>query len=170
MDQQVLTIILFAMLVTATFTDLHRSKIPNWLTLPAIATGLSIHAYTDGFSGFLYSAQGLGIGLAVLLILYCLGGLGAGDVKLFGAVGSLVGPAGILSAVIGIGLVGGLCAVWSMLQQWGWRKTVQWMFELMKTLPVAPAPPGDRLSFRFGPVIALGTILSQLGLFTQITT
>jgi prepilin peptidase CpaA len=168
MNQTGLQVLLFTVLAMATVTDLQRAKIPNWLTLPTILTGFATHSFVNGLPGLFYSLQGLGIGFAFFFILYCLGGLGAGDVKLMAAVGTLIGPSGVISALIAIGLVSGACAVYTMLRKWGWRMSLHWTLDAMRTFPLPPHSPGSLISLRFGPVIALGTILSQLGLFSHI--
>jgi len=72
--------------------DIRTRKIPNRLTFPAAAAGLSINAYQHGWEGCIASALGLALGVAFLLVPYLLGGIGAGDVKMLGALGALAGP------------------------------------------------------------------------------
>ena len=153
---------LFAMLVAATVIDLRTAKIPNWLTLPGILVGLATQAFSGGWIGFVSGLQGLGLGLGLFAILYWLGGMGAGDVKLMGAIGSAIGSSGIFAAVMAIGCVGGVCAVYVILRDLGWRTA---LYGAGAFLGFCPSPCGNlnqRLSFRFGPVIALGTMLSVM--------
>ena len=119
MSHPSLELILLAVLVTAAMTDLRSFKIPNWLTMPAMVAGLLSHALINGFPGVLFSLKGLGLGLALFLILYLMGGMGAGDVKLLAAVGSYIGPEGVLSAGIMAMLLGGLYAIAMMIFYWG---------------------------------------------------
>ncbi len=53
---------------------------------------------------------GLAVGLALMLPGHVLGATGAGDVKLFAAVGTLLGPTGMLVAFVYTALTGGLLA------------------------------------------------------------
>ena len=84
--------------LTLTFTiwagwlDWRTRKIPNWLTVSGFVAGLGIHTIVGGWHGALASLQGAGLALLVLLPLVLLRGLGAGDWKLMGAVGALLGP------------------------------------------------------------------------------
>ena len=49
--------------------------------------------------------------MGLFIILYLMGGMGAGDVKLIGAVGSMLGPYMVLTAVLCTALIGGICAL-----------------------------------------------------------
>lgn len=75
----------------ATLTDLRSQRIPNTLTLPAAGAGLVLNGLFFGLDGLLASASGWAVGCALLLPLFLLRGLGAGDVKLVAALGALKG-------------------------------------------------------------------------------
>jgi prepilin peptidase CpaA len=94
-------------LLPSMYFDLKSRKIPNWLTLPAILTGLTYNVLLDGREGFIFSTVGLVFGIGLLILPYLMGGMGAGDVKLMGAIGSIVGPVMtvrifLVSAVLGL--------------------------------------------------------------------
>jgi prepilin peptidase CpaA len=82
--------ILVAVLAAAV-TDLWKFKIPNWLTLPLLLSGLIYQAFTGGTPGLAGSLAGVLLGFAVLLPFFLMGGMGAGDVKLMAAVGAWAG-------------------------------------------------------------------------------
>jgi len=84
----------------ASFDDLRRRAIANWINLAGLAAGLVYHAAARGWAGLAWSAGGAAAGFAVFLIFYCLGGMGAGDLKLSAAFGALLGPSGILLAAL----------------------------------------------------------------------
>jgi prepilin peptidase CpaA len=106
-----LIIFLSAVLICAGLFDFRIQKIPNLLTLPAAIFSLGYHALTNGFSGFLFSVQGLALGIGLLIIPYLLGGMGAGDAKLMGAVGGVLGAKGVFCAFLFSALIGGIYAV-----------------------------------------------------------
>jgi prepilin peptidase CpaA len=83
-------VVLAAVLVTAV-TDLWKFKIHNVLTLPLLASGLLYHAVAEGTPGFAASLLGALFGFGLLIVLYILGGMGAGDVKLMAGVGAWLG-------------------------------------------------------------------------------
>src|ERR1051326_8835145 len=94
--ESAIAVMLAVVLGTAIYTDLLSSRIPNWLSFPAVGFGLIVHSYVGGFHGGLFSLSGLGAGLGIFLILYVSGSIGAGDVKLMAAVGAITGPYGAL--------------------------------------------------------------------------
>ena len=96
-------------------TDLLYQRIPNMITLPTMLLALSYHALTAGWPGLMTSMIGLLLGMLLLLIPYIMGGMGAGDVKMVGAMGALVGPWGVIDIVIYAAFAGGLYVVLLLL-------------------------------------------------------
>jgi len=103
-------IVLVCFVVAAAFADLRSRHIPNRLTLPAAALGLAMHTWLDGLNGALASVEGAAVGLGIFIVFFLLRGMGAGDVKLFGAVGALAGPGPLVLIFVFTGLLGGVVA------------------------------------------------------------
>jgi prepilin peptidase CpaA len=82
-----------AFLFLAVERDVHCQRIPNWLTFPAFAAALLYAGGTGGAEGALRAASGAGAALALLLLPYSLGALGAGDVKAAMVLGAGFGAA-----------------------------------------------------------------------------
>jgi prepilin peptidase CpaA len=81
-------------LVAAT-TDLRSGRIPNKLTFPAMLAGVAIHGVFGGIAGFAESLIGLVVCAAVPGVVYKASkgaGIGGGDIKLFAAIGAILGP------------------------------------------------------------------------------
>lgn len=78
-------------LVVATVTDLRKFKIHNLLTLPLLVLGFVYHGIVSGTDGLLFSLWGTLFGGGILLVLFLLGGIGGGDVKLLAGVGAWLG-------------------------------------------------------------------------------
>jgi len=72
------------------FLDYRIRKIPNWLILIGLFSGVLLNAVGGG-SHLLQSILGIVVGVAVLLLPFACGWIGAGDVKFFGVVGGLLG-------------------------------------------------------------------------------
>lgn len=100
-----------AVLAVATFTDLRSRRIPNWLVLPFLVAGVTVSAWFDGWHGLARSLEGLALGAAIYGLLFCLGGMGMGDVKLCAAIGAWVGPSQLVVALVITGLAGGVIAL-----------------------------------------------------------
>jgi len=89
--------ICIAMIASAVI-DWWMFKVPNWLTFPVIISGWIfglIHTFgghlSDGRGGIGDSLAGTAWGFALLLPIYAIGGMGAGDVKMTMGFGSWVG-------------------------------------------------------------------------------
>lgn len=80
-------VVLVAALVAAA-TDIWKFKVYNVLTLPLLVSGLLYHAFRGELAD---SLLGVLFGFAALIVLYIIGGMGAGDVKLMAAVGAWLG-------------------------------------------------------------------------------
>jgi prepilin peptidase CpaA len=95
----------------AAIVDVRSRRIPNWLSGAALLAGLLVHAWQDGPHGILVALAGAALGLAILLPLYAINAMGAGDVKLLTGIGALVGPQVLVSvAVYGL-IVGGVMSI-----------------------------------------------------------
>lgn len=79
------------LVIWAAYTDFRYRMIPNRLTVGGAAVGLLWHGISQGIHGFLSSLAGLAVGFALMFVLYLLGALGAGDVKLFASIGAIGG-------------------------------------------------------------------------------
>lgn len=101
-----LSLFLCAVLIAAAVTDLRHRRIPNLYTFSAAGVALAAHALAGGWGGLLFSLAGLGLGMALLLPMYAARGMGAGDVKLLGAVGAALGPLGVFNAFLFSALAG----------------------------------------------------------------
>jgi len=97
--------------VLAAAVDLRTRRVPNVITLSLAAAGLMMAFTGLGRVGLVASLLGLGLGVALMLPSHVFGATGAGDVKLFAAVGAFLGPAGILSAFLYTAIAGGVLAV-----------------------------------------------------------
>jgi prepilin peptidase CpaA len=147
----VMILALIAVLTTAIWTDLRSSRIPNWLTFSTMILALATHAWLGGTQQVLFGLAGLATGLGLFLVLYVSAGIGAGDVKLMGAVGAMVGPFGALisgglAILVGGAYAAGVLAYRSCLTRFGWGQEAV------------------SLRLRYGLAIAGGTLLFQLGI------
>jgi prepilin peptidase CpaA len=104
-------IALGAILLLATASDIRSRRIPNWLVLVGVSTGMAWRTWAEGGAGALDSIEGMATGAALFLPFYVLRVTGAGDVKLMGAVGSFLGPQSMLGAALYALAAGGLLAL-----------------------------------------------------------
>ncbi|MBK0394003.1 A24 family peptidase [Ramlibacter algicola] len=105
--------LLIALLVAAAVIDVRTMRIPNWLTVSGMVCGLLVSAsiaprITQGVGD---SVVGALVGLVLLLPLWLVRVLGAGDVKLMAAVGAFLGPLPTLHALAYVAMAGGVAAL-----------------------------------------------------------
>lgn len=167
--EPVLVVALVAVLVMAIGTDLCSSRIPNWLTFPAMGFALLGHAWLGGLPAAIFCLTGLGVGLGLFLIPYISGGVGAGDVKLMAAIGALVGPSGVLISGLLAIMIGGAYAIGAMCFQWGVIATYQRLVNAAMGVFLTRGKGWTQelalpFRLRYGLAIAGGTLLVQLGL------
>ena len=106
-----LILLLLSILSTSAIIDLRVQKIPNLITYPTMIIALLYHFYISGIDGLIFSALGLATGIGLLFIPYLLGGMGAGDAKLMGTVGAILGSKGVFTAFLICAVVGGIYAI-----------------------------------------------------------
>lgn len=107
--------------------DVRANRIPNVMVLLLLCAGLLLNAIgpvngRGGVFGDSPGAVGIGqavlgalVGLALFMPLHLCRAMGAGDVKLLGALGSFAGPVEIISVALSILVAGGVLAVARML-------------------------------------------------------
>ncbi len=122
--------IVSVVLIVAAVIDGRILKVPNWLTFPFLFVGLGYSLGSGGWGQLWLALQGAALGLALLLPLYAIGGMGAGDVKLFMGVGAWMGPEVTLYAFLVLAVVGAVMAVAMVAWSGEWRK--HW--ELFQTI------------------------------------
>jgi prepilin peptidase CpaA len=110
-SEKVGCIVVCIVLVVAAVIDGWQLRVPNWITYPFVITGWLYHLLIHGLSGLETSLLGSFVGLGLLLLPWIIGGMGAGDVKLFAGVGTWMGPQFVLSAFVLSATVGGIMAV-----------------------------------------------------------
>jgi prepilin peptidase CpaA len=110
-----LTALILLSATTAGYFDFRWRRIPNWLVAVTIVLSLAFHTVVSGFAGLWMSLAGLLIGIAVLFPLFLLRGMGAGDVKFFGALGAAVTYHHIFTVFIISAFIAGAMALFRVL-------------------------------------------------------
>ncbi|MCR4419645.1 MAG: prepilin peptidase [Clostridia bacterium] len=106
-------LVLASGLLVAALIDARHYRIPNQVVAFLAASGVALNLWTQELAWWQVAAgAGIGGGVLAALALLSRGGMGEGDVKLAGAVGLYLGPAGavmtlFLAAALGA-IIGGL--------------------------------------------------------------
>ncbi len=147
--------------------DLRTRRIPNYLTLGTALAGLIFNAALFGWGGLLDAVLGLCLGLALLILPYIWGGMGAGDVKALAALGAWLGPKLTMFLFCYMGMAGGLIALgvlwwkgllWLKLQR-GWTLLLNLILCRAHGL-ATPAPPAQLTEgIPYGVALAVGMLV-----------
>ena len=145
--------------------DLYTRRIPNVLVVAIIAAGLALAATGLGRVTTAQAFLGFATGLAIMLPGHVIGATGAGDVKLFAALGTLLGPWPTVLAFIYTALAGGAIAIVVALQRHLLRDTFRRAAALLRS---AGGNAGEIEAvtvnrFAYAPAIAVGALAAALG-------
>ena len=102
--------VIFVVSGLSAFFDLKLRRIPNWLIATGLVSGVILNGY-HGSHYLLQSLLGFVVGVAVLILPFALGWIGAGDVKFFGVVGALLGVSWLPRVFFYSALIAGLIAI-----------------------------------------------------------
>jgi len=136
----------FAIAASACWFDVRARRIPNWLTFPAAALGFIAATVAHGSHGAVSSAAGLLVGVAIFFPLFFLKGLGAGDVKLMGALGAWLGTSKIFGVAFYTSLAGGILALALIVRHRYGRQAARNLWLLLTHWRVAGMKPLDELT------------------------
>lgn len=107
--------ILLSTAASAMLMDLATGKVSNYLILISAVAGLIWQSVRGGPKAAAEGMAGMLTAFAVLFILFAFRMLGAGDIKLFCALGAVLGPSGILRCIAFSLFFGAVIAVPLML-------------------------------------------------------
>lgn len=142
--------------------DWKKRRIPNWLTFGTFFLMLVINIFHLRLEIVLNCVFGFVLGIALLFIPYLLGLMGAGDVKLLGALGAIVGFKNIVLIFLYTTILGLFLGLFWIIFKPGHLKF------LITTGQVLPTVDKQQ-KFPYGIAIFLGTILYIiLGLVTSV--
>jgi prepilin peptidase CpaA len=154
--------------MAAAYDVLYR-RIPNWLTLSGVITGLALNTFLYFGPGLRLSLLGLAVSFAAYFLLYSLRAMGGGDVKLMAAIGALVGVRDWLGIFLITAIIGGIAGL-AMLSLRGRLKKTLWNVGFIlgemrhRRLPYGRREELDvrnpkSVGLPHGAIIALGTIM-----------
>jgi prepilin peptidase CpaA len=147
--------------------DLRTRRVPNALTLGIAAVGFALAVAEPNSSALIRAAAGFALGFALMLPGHIAGATGAGDVKLFAALGTLLGPEQTAVAFLYTAIAGGLVALAVAVGRRRLRNTVERAADLVRTAganvgEIEHASADNR--FAYAPAIAIGTLAAALGI------
>jgi len=148
------------------WTDWRSRRIPNWLTVPGLLSGIAVNSWLHGWPGAKASLLGAGLGLALLLPFVLIRSLGAGDWKFVGALGAFLGPENLLTVLLLGILVNGLMAMIMIVRKKRLRETLRNLGRMLAAFlsmhlpgPDLTLDNPDLVKVPFGVAVAIAVIL-----------
>ncbi|MFN7927499.1 MAG: A24 family peptidase [Blastocatellia bacterium] len=157
--------LLLPLTVVITYFDVKYRRIPNKIVLVALLCGAGINTFWLGWEGLWSCLAGCLSAFGLMLLLHLWGALGAGDVKLFAAIGGIIGVGLVIKTFCIVVFLGAFLAVISMFRTRTVRVTLQRVAMLLVgflpgwEMPRYTATP-DRHTIPYGVAITFGTLLS----------
>ena len=148
------------------YYDVRYRRIPNPFVLATLISGLTMNFALGGLQGGLSSIGGCVLAFTLMFMLHVFGAMGAGDVKLFAAIGSVLGAQLVLPTFVVVVLTGGLLALVVMLRSGAVRTTLHRVLQILVGLlpgwqmPRFSVPADRRLTIPYGAAITIGAIIA----------
>lgn len=165
-----LTVISAAFLAPLAFIisyyDICYRRIPNPFVLATLVVGFFVNVAFAGINGALASLGGCALGFFLMFVLHIFGAMGAGDVKLFAAIGAIAGANLVVPMFIVVTLTGGLLGVVSMLRAGQVRTTMLRVLHIVigllpgQRVPRFAVPTDRKLTIPYGVAITFGSLIS----------
>jgi prepilin peptidase CpaA len=158
--------VLIPLAVSVIYHDVRYRRIPNLLVLTALVAGLAINIVFGGLHGLTNSLLGFGLAFIPMLLLHIFGAMGAGDVKLFGAVGTILGVGLMPVTLVLVVMLGGILAIYTTLRAGTMLSTLHGVLRIfVGILPGWEMPrfvmaPDRRHTIPYGVAIMVGSLIS----------
>ena len=152
--------------IVIAYYDIRYRRIPNPFVLATLASGLAINFISGGLKGLYLSAGGCLLAFILMFMLHLFGAMGAGDVKLFAAIGAVIGVQLVLPTFLVVVLTGGVLAVVSIIRAGVLITTMQRVLQILVGLlpgwqmPKFAVPVDRRHTLPYGVAITIGSIIS----------
>ena len=161
-------VLLVPLALIITYTDVRYRRIPNKYVLATLIGGLLMNIVFGGLHGLLASLGGCVLAFILMVMLHVFGAMGAGDVKLFAAIGAMIGANLVLPTFAIILITGFILAIYSMMRG---RIVNQSMFPVVQffvglvpgwQVPRFAASADRRFTVPYGVAIIFGSLISLL--------
>jgi prepilin peptidase CpaA len=157
---------LIPLAVLIIYHDVRYRRIPNAFVLATLISGLTLNIVSGGLNGGLNSIGGCVLAFILMFMLHVFGAMGAGDVKLFAAIGSVIGAQLVLPTFVVVVLTGGVLALVSTVRSGVFTTTMHRVLQILVGLlpgwqmPKFTVPADRRLTIPYGVAITIGTIIA----------
>ncbi len=157
---------LIPLAIIIAYYDVRYRRIPNLFVLATFISGVLINAIFGGLTGVLSSCAGCVFAFVLMFLLHVFGAMGAGDVKLFAAIGAVMGAHLVLPTFLVVILTGGLLAIISIIRAGSVVATMHRVLQILVGLlpgwqmPKFAVPADRRATIPYGVAITIGSLIS----------
>lgn len=158
--------LLIPLAIIIAYYDVRYRRIPNPFVVATLVSGLAINAISGGIAGVWASFVGCALGFGLMFMLHLFGAMGAGDVKLFAAIGAVTGAHLVLPTFLVVILTGGLLAIISVIRAGALVTTMHRVLQILVGLlpgwemPRFAVPADRKHTIPYGVAITIGSIIS----------
>jgi len=159
-------VLLIPLAVVIAYYDVRYRRIPNAFVLAALSGGVLMNAILGGLQGVYSSITGCALAFFLMFMLHIFGAMGAGDVKLFAAIGAVTGAQLVVPTFIVVVLTGGLLAIVSIIRAGILMTTMQRVLQIFAgmlpgwQMPKFTVPLDRKHTIPYGVAITMGSIIS----------
>ncbi len=158
--------LLVPLAVSVIYCDVRFRRIPNVLVLATLSAGLAINIALGGAQGALSSVEGFAVAFIPMFLMHVFGAMGAGDVKLFAAIGSVVGLSLVPLTFVVVVMVGAVLAIYSMIRSRTVFSTLHGVLRIFVgilpgwEMPRFSLPANRQHTIPYGVAIMLGSVIA----------
>jgi prepilin peptidase CpaA len=161
-----MAVLFFPLAIIIAYMDVRYRRIPNKLVLAIFLVGLTMNTIFGGSHGLLLSLGGFGVSFGIMFFLHVFGTMGAGDVKLFAAIGAVNGLSLVIPTLMLVALTGGVLAILMMVYSGRVRSTMfgvmQFFYGLLpgQHVPRFEIPADRRYTLPYAVPICFGSLVT----------
>lgn len=160
--------LIITLMAMAVINDLYDYRVSNKIIFPFCFTGIMYNLLLENHQYFISSIIGLAVPLIILFPLYITKMFGAGDIKLFSALGAFIGLRPVLTSMAYSFIVGAIIALIIMLIRRNALQRFRYFITYLKccllSMAIIPysdfSEKNDGTKMHFTIPIALGTVLA----------
>ena len=158
-------ILLAPLAIFVIYYDVRYRRIPNVLVLATLLAGISINTGFSGVQGMISSLEGFALAFFPMLLMHIFGAMGAGDVKLFGAVGAVLGVSQVPLAFVVVVMLGAVLAIYTMIRAGTVFSTLHGVLRIFVgilpgwEMPRFKMAPDRKHTIPYGVAIMLGSLI-----------
>jgi prepilin peptidase CpaA len=159
-------VVLVPLAIIIIYYDVRYRRIPNAYVLATLISGVTINTLFGGLSGAVSSLGGCALAFLLIFVLRVFGAMGAGDVKLFTALGAVTGAHLVLPTFVVVVLMGGVIALFSVVRAGVVTSTMHRVLQIFcgflpgLEMPRFSVPADRRYTVPYGVAITLGGLIS----------